>query len=262
MTTPLDDLGLSTEPVQQGGQLENEYADAFSQYRAAQTPQTRSAMLKHLRPVIDEAMTSYGGTNASPTLRSRARLMTLQSLDSYDPAKGRLKTHVLSQLRGLQRSAAQEANIISVPEQVSLDRQSLLEAEKDLADQLGRQPNSHELADHTGLSLKRIAHVRQARGSVSSGSVLAGAGDGNDEFMPASQLPGQNEGDAWAEYVYHDLDANDKYILEHLFGMHGADVRSTSQIAKDLGLSVSMVSQRAKKIQADLDARYEADLGI
>jgi hypothetical protein len=56
-----------------------------------------------------------------------------------------------------------------------------------------------------------------------------------------------------AEFLYHDLDPTDQAILERSLGMHGRRRLAGRDIAKSLGITASAVSQRASRIQKQLD---------
>lgn len=237
--------------------LEPDYADAFQAWKASPTPATNSKLLTAVHPVIQTALQSYGGSSAaSPTLRSKARQMALHAFQSYDPSRGRLRTHLLSQLQSLRRAAAKEQNIIGLPEQVGLDYQHLTQAENELRDQLGRDPSDAETADHTGLSFKRLAYIRQARMPVAEGTSEVPDAEGNMS-SPASALPGADDSLAWQEFVYHDLGTTDKVIMDYVLGRHGSPRLPPGEIAKRLGITVGAVSQRTAKMQKLLDQRNE-----
>lgn len=227
--------------------LEPEYEDVYKAWKTKETPQTRAALLNKLSPVLDTAIQSYGSGSGS-ALRGQARRMALQALPSYDPARGSLRTHMLSQLRGLYRAGAQSQNIISVPEQVALDRNKIVSAETELRDRLGREPSSQEVASMVGISLKRLAHVRGSRGSVADSQVT----DPLTGNMP-SATPIQKPTDAWLNFVYHDLGPHDQVIMDHALGLHGTQQMGTSAIAKKLGITPGAVSQRLSLIQSRLD---------
>lgn len=240
-----------------GMRLEQEFAAPYHAWKTKQEPATRGALLKAVQPVLDTAVHSYGGGSAgSPTLMSRARMMALKAMPTYDPARGSLRNHLLGQLQGLRRVGAKQQQIISIPEQVSLDRQHLVNAENDLRDALGRDPSDAEIADHTGLSLKRLAYVRTARPAIASSSINGGEDD-NEDFTPASTVPGAHRvEDAWTDFVYQDMGTIDKAIMDYMLGLHGTPRLPLAQVAQRLGITASAVSQRAARIQKQLDERF------
>lgn len=235
-----------------------DFDNLYPQWTANKTPETSTALLQTLQPVIDTAVMSYAGQSASPTIRSRAKLMALKALDTYDPARGNVRTHLLSQLQSLRRLSAQNQNIISIPEQVGLDYTRLSESENELRDQLGRDPSDDELADATGLSTRRIQKIRAFNQPVSEGMTTREVMDeesyGGDV---ASTIPNSNRAaDAWFKFVYDDLGPVDKLIADMTLGRNGRRKASTQDIARRLNITPGAVSQRAAKIQAMLDKQY------
>jgi len=235
--------------------LEPDLVGPYEAWKTEQTPQRAGELLKAVEPTISASLRTYG-TQKSPTLRSRARILALDAISRYDPTKSAMKTHLMSQLQGLRRYAAKEQQILSVPEQVGLNLGHLRASENELQDKLGRDPSDVELADHTGLSLKRIAYIRKARPSWSESSMVRPSDEGEDVFAPAVQQRGTGVRQ-WHELVYHDLDGRDQLIMEHTFGMHGKPVLTNQLLAKKLGVSPGAVSQRRARIQAKLDLRDE-----
>jgi DNA-directed RNA polymerase specialized sigma subunit len=236
----------------------SDFDSAYTQWKQTKTPETNTALLGTIQPVIDTAVMSYAGQNASPTVRSRARLMALKALDTYDPERGNVRTHLLSQLQSLRRLSAQAQNIISIPEQVSLDYSRLTETEAELSDQLGRDPTDDELADHTGLSKRRIQKIRAFNQPVSEGMTTREVADeesyGGDV---ASAIPNSHRAaDAWFNFVYEDLSPVDKLIADMTLGRNGRRKTSTQEIARRLNITPGAVSQRAAKIQSLLDRQY------
>jgi DNA-directed RNA polymerase specialized sigma subunit len=221
------------------------------------TPQQNTKVLSAVQPVIDTAVSSYVGPSPTPAIKARAKLMALKALKTFDPRLGNVKTHLLSQMQSLRRLAAQEQNIIAIPEQVGLDFQKLTEAENELRDKISRDPSDDEIADFTGLSERRIKKIREFHKPIAEGStVIETADDYADSGGVASKIPGQmNEYDAWAEFVYGDLTPTNKLIMDMALGQHGRRKASVQEIARKLNITPGAVSQRAAKIQEMLDRR-------
>lgn len=239
--------------------LESEFSEPYKAWKADPTPQAASGLLKAVNPVLTAAMRSYG-TQGSPTLRSRAKILALDAIAKYDPSRSALRTHLMSQLQGLRRFSAKETQAISIPEQVSLDLGKLREGENFLRDKYGRDPSDTELADYAGLSIKRISYIRKAKPTYAESSLQSGFEEDDDVYSPAvASRPGKGIYQ-WHNLVYNDLDPRDQIIMEHTFGMHGKPVLSNQEIARRIGISPGAISQRRAKIQAKLDLRE--DLGV
>jgi DNA-directed RNA polymerase specialized sigma subunit len=237
-----------------------EFDTVYDEWKKNQTPEINTKLVGTIQPIIDTAVNSYAGGAASPTIKNKARLMALKALGTYDPQKGNVKTHLLSQLQSLRRLAAQEQNIISIPEQVGLDFQRLAGAENELRDSLSRDPDDNELADATGLSVRRIKKIRAFNQPVAEGMTAVQASGSEDAANTdiASTLPNYTKNtDAWLEFVYGDLSPTDKLIMDMTLGRNGRRRTSTQEIAKRLNITPGAVSQRASKIQTMIDQRHQ-----
>jgi DNA-directed RNA polymerase specialized sigma subunit len=231
-------------------QLEDEYREPYQAWKSNPTPEASAQMLEAIHPLIERAVRTHVG-QPNPLIISRARGMALDALRSYNPLRSRLQSHIFSQLQGLKRVSRQQSQVIQVPEKVLFDQQLLRRHEQELKDTVGRDPSDAELANHTGFSLKRIAHVRGYQPGVSTGR-LEGSTPGFN--------PGTSNSEArqlWIEMVYHDLSPLDQRIAEHAMGLHSKPVLNNQQIAAKLGRSPGAVSQRKAKIQQQLDQEQE-----
>lgn len=181
--------------------------------------------------------------------------MALDAMKRYDPSKAKLRTHLMFQLQGLRRVSARESQILSVPEQVALDLNNLRQSENVLRDKLGRDPADSEVADHTGLSIKRLTYIRGMHPSYAEGSYQRPTDEGEDIYQPAVQDKANVK--QWHEFVYHDLGPIDQVIMEHTLGLHNKPILQNAEVARKLGVSPGAISQRKARIQGKLDLRDE-----
>lgn len=232
--------------------LEDDLRPAYTEWKAKPGPETNAAMLKALHPTIEGAIrTHVGGPN--PLLVSRARVMTLQGLKSYDPKRGRLKSHLYNHLLGLKRANRQQTTVLKVPEKVQLDKYHLAQAEAELAATLGREPTDAQLADHTGFSPARMAKVRAYQSGLSEG-YLDDATQGQ-AFGGARSLAQHKS--HWPEIVYDGLDDYHRKIMEHAFGLNGRRPLANHEIARRMNRSPGAISQAKARIQKLLDEEHE-----
>ncbi len=238
-----------------GSGLEPEYKEHVDAFLANPTLRTGGNVLRAVKPIMESALRTYGGGQPSPTLRSKAKVMTLEGVSRYDPNRGvKLRTWLMTHLKGLQRAGVQESQSVHIPERILLDQGRMRTGEADLRDRLGREPSSQELADHVGLSIKRIAKIRQAQPGYAESSLVTNTEDGGQEQASPAVVSHSGE-DSWREFIYHDLGPVDQAIMEHSLGLHGRPAIQKREIAQKLGLSTGAISQRAAKIQEILDKR-------
>jgi DNA-directed RNA polymerase specialized sigma subunit len=214
-------------------------------------PQDNTAVLNSLQPIINNAVRSFGGANASPRLHTEAKRIVLDVLPRYDQKSSTLKTYLTSHLQGLRRIAGQDREPLAVPERVAMDRDYIRRGQQELRSELGRHPSDAELSDHLGMPLHRISDVRSYQPGLSEGFVEQRRGEGDQAPGVAVEGPGDNH--AWQEMVYHSVSPTDQIIMEHTLQMHGREPLSNQQIAAKLGVSPGAVSQRRTRIQSMLD---------
>lgn len=230
--------------------LEPAYRDAYTQWRAGETPSSTGHLLRTIDPEISRGINAYVG-QSNPLIRSQAKKLALQAVRTYDPGKGaKLGTHVVNQLQGLKRINRRQIDILRVPERVGLEKQRAKLAEQELVDELGREPSLTELADHTGLSMKRLKYLRKFNLPTAEGT-FSDMGNESLEFAPRVQSAASD--DPWLDLVYGDLDPVGQKIMEWTLGLNGEPIRSNYDIAEKLGLSPGAISQRKAKIQAMLN---------
>ena len=234
--------------------LEPEYADAYKAWQTRPDKQTAGRLLDTVDPIVSSAVRSYGGASAkSPTMKSHARSLAVDAFSTYDPTRGSLKSHLYTNLQRLQRISGQEQQIMRMPERVVMQRMELERSGRQLEDKLGRPPSDEELADSTGLSLKRLSHIRLGARPLTEGAV----NQASDEKGFSPRVTERDGGDAWSEFVYSDMPKINQVIMERAMGLHGHKEQSAIEIARHLNITPAAVSQRMAKIQQQLDRRSE-----
>ena len=233
-----------------GNYLEPDYKDAYDTWQADQTPQGNAAFLSRISPIVQKGVSIYGGGNNNPNLNSQAKLLALQAARTYDPKRARLQSHLLTHLQGLQRINRQQQEVIRTPERVRLERNRLKACEREIADDMGRDPTDGEIADKLGISLARLARIRKYQPGINTGRVSTI----DPDTALTSKLPGEErKPSVWLEIVYEDLEPLDQKIMEYSLGMNSHPKLSNQEIARKLNRSPGAITQRKAKIQQLLD---------
>ena len=215
--------------------------------RAWQQDQTQSdytaELLRRMQPTIRSAMTSYA-PGMDSQLGVKAAHLTLDALRGFDPTKGaEPTTYVFHNLKRLSRYGAKASSIIPQPEGFALEQKKVHEAIERFTDDNRREPSMVELADYTGLSVKRLRKLLDANTVVNESSTLTD--DSGKDTMTQSGLTDND----YFEYVYASVGPIDQKIMEWTSGLHGVKPLSNNDIAKKLRISPAAVSQRKGKIQ-------------
>ena len=240
--------------------LEPDYQLPYDNWVADPSPTNTGQLIKAVKPVLSSAVRAYGGTSARSTnIKSQAKRMAADAFSSYDPARGTLKSHLMSRLQRLRRVAAQQRQVIRVPEQVALDQMRSDAATRELEESLGYPPSDQQLADYTNLSLKRLAYIRGSERPLAESTISRGGEEGLGGYDPRARSLAK-PADAWEELIYDDIDETNQFIMERVLGMHGHQPTKPSQVAVMLKISPAAVSHRMAQIQAKLDKRE--DLGM
>jgi RNA polymerase primary sigma factor len=236
---------MTCEEAMPENYLEPEYEPAYTAWKKSPGPAETSALLDNLHPSIEGAVRTHTG-NVDPLLLSRGRAMALRAVRSYDPRRSRLQTHIYNQLQGLKRVAGQQGQVVRVPERIALDRRHLDEHEASLAAELGREPSDAELADRSGVSLRRLRRVRTYHPAAAEGAF-------GPEADLATDAPGRSPWTTAHQMVYDDLAPMDQKIMEYTFGLGGRKPLANQEIARRLKRTPGAISQRKAVIQRLLD---------
>lgn len=233
----------------------SDQTDPYDLWKKDPSPANTSLLLRKLDPVLDRGIQMHlGAGHASPIVKSKAKLLAVNALKTFDPNQASLNTHVTNALQGLKRYSRKRQQAVYVPERLSLQAAMLQRASAELEEELDREPTDEELLDYTGITEKRLAAIRRSQqATITEGQLsqaLAASSDGDG----AIDLPAiQQRDDALLKFVYADLSPSNKKIMEWTFGLNGQRKRSNDEIAKKLGVSPGAVSQRRATIQKRLD---------
>ena len=220
--------------------------DPYEVWKRSPTPTNMNRTLASLDGTIQSALKTYGGGNISPILKGRARALAVGAIRSYDPTRGTaLTSHVMTQLHPLTRYNNKASQAISVSDRRMRQLAELHRSTEEFYEKHGRDPSDGELADRLGLSIRRLAKLREFESPIVR----------TDAFGPNSSDPTTNREDpidVWIDYVYHDLDPVGKKIMDWKMGRNGHQVLSNIEIARRLKISPAAVSQRTAKLQAKI----------
>lgn len=226
--------------------IEKRYAELYERYRQTGDKESLRELMRALHPIILKGINTFG--SGFQPLYGKAKLLALNALESYDPRKGSLESHIMLHLQRLQRYAPDTGNVIRISETTRMLQKQIAEAEKEFEDRYQRPPSDQELADYLGLNINKI---RKAR--MPAGAAAESAFEENVEAQPLIQDSKDNpKVRLWQEAVYKELSPIQQYIAERRLGLFGYKPEPIEKVAKKLRVSPATVSNYAKEVAQKL----------
>lgn len=228
--------------------IEKQFRSVFFEWKKNPNSQNTENLLKAIHPIIESGVKSFSMGTFSPTIYSKAKLIALESLKKYDPQRIPLKNYLLFQLRGLQRLAAKEQQIIGLPVRVALEVHRMNQAIEEFVNEFGREPTTQELADRLGISVKKIAKLRKAQPGISEGSISMLTSKDDEESVTAPAIQQRTKQFA-LETIYQQSDPRLQTIIENFYGLYGKEPMSLRKLANQLRMPVDELQKRIDYVE-------------
>ena len=228
------------------GQESTQQLDMWRKWKTSgEDPDDLQPLLTSLNRVISSRVNRQRAPRIyKPAIDAHARTLTVQALRRYDPTyKASVSSHVYNNLKGLNRFVKQHQNFTRIVEQRAAKIGDYDRATETLKGSLGRDPTSHELADHLKMSVRNVERLKlEVRPDIFTHSTA----EFGDISPFEDELPVHRE---IVEMLPYELTLDEKRVFDHLFGRGGQkEEKSTNIIARNLGWSPSKVSQVKKSI--------------
>lgn len=229
---------------------DNELRDLWGQYKNG-TKGSREQLLIKLEPTINAALTNLVGGDSR--YKTKARLIALDALDGFDPNAGAgLSTYIYNRLQALRRLSADRGNFVHVPEKSALEKRQLEEIKRDIMLETGVEPSLGELADRSGMSIRKVGRLMSIFGTTSTSTARGEHGD-SLEAKPRTATELYNDA------FYDELPEMDKKIYEWSTGYRGSPMLDRATMSRKLKVSEAAISQHARKIDQRA-AKFAAEL--
>ena len=173
-----------------------------------------------------------------------------RALETYDPQKGQLNTHIGWQLRHTGRYLRTYTNIGKIPEPRARQIGVFQDRQVAMTERLGREPSSIELADDLNIDLKDIELLRkELRKDILVDDSPQGFSQA--EAMSPKSLERIN-------FLHMELNPDQQNVLEYTYGLHGRQAFDSNE---DIARILNITSQRVRAIKRQIAQRYEKRYG-
>jgi len=212
------------------------------------------SLLTSMDPLIQQQVSKYS-TSGLPrvALETQARKLAYDSFHTYDPSKAGLNTHVVNNMRHMQRFVIEYQNVGKIPEHRGILITKYNNTYRLLENKLGREPSLAELSADLGWSLAETERMQMELRKDLTIVQESGEEDDSSAFFD-SKLYETDKLKDYISFVYHSASMEDKKIIEYSFGIGGRQPLKVKEIAKKLNKSESYIRKRraiiAEQIQA------------
>jgi DNA-directed RNA polymerase specialized sigma subunit len=215
--------------------------EMWREWKSTKDPQTLNSLVDRLNPLIQREVQKWGTTVPRPALESKARMLTAEALNTYDPNKGAaVGTHVASRIRKLSRHVYPYQNVARLPENKQLNYNTFQVAQNRLVDNLGRDPSASELSDELGWTSRKITDFQKSFGRrelvESEGAYIDD--DPGDQTL--------------VDFYYHGLNPDDQRLFEDITGYNGKPTMNNQLLMSKYRLTQGQLSYRKRKFVDDV----------
>jgi len=217
--------------------------DLFNQYKGGDL-NAKKDLLHSLTPLITSQVNKFTNSGLPVfAIELEATRLAGNAIDTYDPSKAQLNTHVINNLKKISRFVTNYQNVGHIPEPRALLIGKYHTIYSNLHEDKGREPTATELADAMNVPVAEIDRLQSELRKDLSTSIIEDDEDETGFFQylaPTGQDPHRDEA---IEFVYYDADPVDKKIMEKTLGLYG----NQQMTAKDIALSLKLTDAELKK---------------
>ncbi len=210
-------------------------------------------LLGSLEPLIRKQVNKFYRSGI-PEFAVRVEGFRLASgaIDSYDPKKAQLNTHVTNYLKKLSRFVTNYQNVGHIPEPRALIIGKYNTIYSNLESDKGREPTILELADAMQIP---VAEIERLQSELRADLSLT-LEDDEDEVGFYSFTRGEETDPKVRqaiETVYFEADPIDKKIIEYHFGLYGTTKLKSKDISMKLNLRDADLKDRKIKLGIEIN---------
>ena len=231
--------------------LQNRELDLFYKWKDSGRNSVKLELMDSLTPIVKQTTNKFKNSGLPEhALTLETKRIVSDAIETYDPTKSQLNTHVMNYSKKLYRFVSNYQNIGKIPEPRALLIGRYNTIYENLESDKGREPTITELADAMQLHPIEIERLQtELRSDLSMPDVGEGGEEGESFFDLTQYDEDKFKSTQALQIVYYEAGPVDKKILEYIAGLGGViPLKSDKEIAMKLGLTPSALKKRKLKL--------------
>lgn len=253
---------LATEELERNGQVSESRIDDLRWAQSDGAAAKRHLVEANLRLVVSIAKRYVGRGMAFLDLIQEGNLGLIRAVEKFDYAKGfKFSTYATWWIRqAITRAIADQARTIRIPVHMVETINKLVRIQRQLLQDLGRDPTAEEIAVQMELSAEKVREIQKI--SQEPVSLETPIGEEEDshlgDFIEDSEAVVPLERASFKllqeqlESVLHTLTQREREVIEMRFGLRDGQPRTLEEVGKRFGVTRERIRQIESKTLSKL----------